>query len=208
VFNELNQFCTVDLSSLYIDITKDRLYCDHPDSVRRRSSQTAIHRILDSLTRLLAPILVFTADEAWEHAGHADSVHLERFPEPENLQESDTLGVMDHILRCRTIVQRQIEDARQAKAIHRSDEARVKLVIPPESPIRRADIAPAELSEIFIVSEVEVVEGTNYAATVSPSPARKCDRCWRHDSTVEQNGSHPGLCERCNEVVESRSLTA
>ena len=81
VFNVLNQFCAVDLSALYVDIAKDRMYCDATDSVRRRATQTAMRRVFDALARLLAPILAYTADEAWEFAGNEGSVHLEKFPE-------------------------------------------------------------------------------------------------------------------------------
>src|SRR5205823_441379 len=82
VYHTLNQYCAVDLSSLYIDITKDRMYCDAPDSPRRRASQTVMREIFDALCRLLAPILAFTAEEAWRHSEAGDSVHLQEFPEP------------------------------------------------------------------------------------------------------------------------------
>ena len=83
VYHILNQFCAVDLSSLYIDITKDRMYCDAPDSPRRRATQMAMHRLFDALCRLLAPITVFTAEEAWGYLGASASVHLQMFPEPD-----------------------------------------------------------------------------------------------------------------------------
>ena len=81
VFQTLNQFVTVDISALYVDITKDRLYCDAANSPRRRATQTVMSAVLDALTRLLAPILVYTADEAWEFSGRKSSVHLELFPD-------------------------------------------------------------------------------------------------------------------------------
>src|SRR5438309_1030191 len=84
VYHTLNQFCAVDLSSLYIDITKDRLYCDLPDSARRRATQTAMREILDALCRLLAPLLVFTADEAWSFFGKSSSIHVEQFPQKDD----------------------------------------------------------------------------------------------------------------------------
>ena len=87
VYHTLNQFCAVDLSSLYVDITKDRMYCDAPDSPRRRATQAAMRQIFDALCRLLAPILVFTAEEAWGYLGASDSVHLQLFPETDETEE-------------------------------------------------------------------------------------------------------------------------
>ena len=80
VYHTLNQFCAVDLSSLYVDITKDRMYCDRPESLRRRATQTVMHHVFDALCRLLAPLCPFTSEEAWNHAGHTTSVHLEPVP--------------------------------------------------------------------------------------------------------------------------------
>src|SRR5207248_7825466 len=105
VYHQLNQFCAVDLSSLYIDITKDRMYCDTPDSPRRRATQTVMHEIFDALCRLLAPILAFTAEEAWRYSvpPDRDSVHLQEFPEPRGRGHEAT-GQVDELLRLRGVI--------------------------------------------------------------------------------------------------------
>ena len=126
VYHALNQFCAVDLSSLYIDITKDRLYCDSPDSMRRRATQTVMCDIFEVLTKLLAPILVFTADEAWEFSGKKDSVHLEQFPEPdENWINPAVQKRVGTLLELRGVIAQEIEEARQAKRIGNSRSRRI-----------------------------------------------------------------------------------
>src|SRR5213076_476544 len=114
VYHTLNQFCAVDLSSLYVDITKDRMYCDAPDSPRRRATQAAMHRIFDALCRLLAPILVFTAEEAWGYLHPEQSVHLEVFPDcragapPAAATDAFALQV-DHLLKLRSVIGQTVE---------------------------------------------------------------------------------------------------
>src|SRR4029453_14588390 len=119
VFETVNQFCTVDLSALYIDVTKDRMYCDTANSPRRRAAQTVMSRGFEAIARLLAPILVFTADEAWEFSGRTTSVHVETFPEVDaSLRDEALEAKVDKWLKLRgTIYQQAIEPARQAKTI-------------------------------------------------------------------------------------------
>src|SRR5437762_2325725 len=118
VYHTLNQFCAVDLSSLYIDITKDRMYCDAADSPRRRSTQTVMHEIFRALCRLLAPVLAFTAEEAWRHSASTprDSVHLEEFPQPQDRHDNASAQVAE-LLRLRGVIAQAIERARQEKLI-------------------------------------------------------------------------------------------
>src|SRR5438477_9004425 len=114
VYHTLNHFCAVDLSSLYVDITKDRMYCDAPDSPRRRATQMAMHRIFDAICRLLAPILVFTAEEAWGYLDPEQSVHLEVFPDcragapPAAATDAVALQV-DHLLKLRSVIGQTVE---------------------------------------------------------------------------------------------------
>ncbi|MBV9391257.1 MAG: isoleucine--tRNA ligase, partial [Verrucomicrobia bacterium] len=145
VYHTINQFCSVDLSSLYIDITKDRLYCDAPASSRRRSTQTVMYRTFDTLVRLLAPILVYTAEEAWTHFGRQESVHLKIFPTPDpELLDPGALKDAEALLAARAIVAQQIEIARQNKLIGNALEARVELSLPEDDPIHKLDLATIE----------------------------------------------------------------
>ena len=132
VYNALNQFCTQDLSSLYVDITKDRMYCDAENSPRRRATQTAMSQIFDSLCRLLAPILAYTADEAWESCGNQPGdVHLLDFPTPDpNFAGSEAAEKVDQLLTIRTAIQQQVETARKEKQIGNNLAAAVELSVP------------------------------------------------------------------------------
>src|SRR5437016_4076520 len=122
VYHALNQFCAVDLSSLYIDITKDRLYCDASDSSRRRATQPAMHEIFSALHQLLAPVIAFTAEEAWRHSSAGSSVHLEEFPKTQNRGDKASRQMAD-LLRLRGVIGQAIEKARQEKLIGNALEA-------------------------------------------------------------------------------------
>ena len=198
VYNELNQFCAVDLSSLYIDITKDRLYCDAEGSLRRRASQTAMARIMDVLCRLLAPLLSFTADETWEALGRETSVHLELFPDPEAMEaEPEVLETVQGLIETRHVIQMAIEAARQAKTIARNDEAVVSLVAPRDAVVHRLADDLDTLREFFIVSDLRLTVGDELAAEVTPSEAEKCVRCWRYVDSVGKDSGYADLCQRC-----------
>jgi isoleucyl-tRNA synthetase len=194
VFEALNQFCAVDLSALYIDITKDRMYCDPANAGRRRATQAAMHACFDAVTRLLAPILAYTADEAWEFAGHAESVHLETFPEAGERDLALEQEVGKWLELRGAVYQQAIEPARQAKTISKSLEAVVELSTPakPECP-------DAELAEFFIVSEVTVSTGEP-AVKLVKSPHHGCARCWRFLPDVDADS---GLCQRCADAVQN-----
>src|SRR5207247_2205935 len=126
VYHTLNQFCAVDLSSLYVDITKDRMYCDAADSPRRRATQVVMHEIFNALCQLLAPILAFTAEEAWRHSvpTSRDSVHLQELPQPKGRNDEASAQVAE-LLRLRGVITQAIERARQEKLIGNTLEARV-----------------------------------------------------------------------------------
>src|SRR5947208_3304178 len=149
IYHTLNQFCAVDLSSLYIDITKDRMYCDLPNSPRRRATQTAMLELFDALCRLLAPVLVFTAEEAWRRSAPNGSIHLEEFPIPHN-RGKQASGQVQELLRLRGIIGPAIEHARQEKLIGNTLEARV--VLNSDFEVTK-DIPKEELEEFFIVSD-------------------------------------------------------
>ncbi len=202
-YGALNQFCSVDLSAVYVDITKDRLYCDAVDSPRRRATQAVMAECFDAVTRLLAPILAYTADEAWEFAGNAASVHLETFPEVDasRRDESAEAKVNEWLELRGTVYQQAIEPARQAKVIAKSMEAAVTLRVAADVAARlEPDLA--ELEEFFIVGglRIEAVEGEASAAALKSSEA-SCARCWRSVATVGAVAGHSDLCERCAGAV-------
>jgi isoleucyl-tRNA synthetase len=220
VYHILNQFCTVDLSSLYVDITKDRMYCDAPDSPRRRATQIVMYDIFDALCRLLAPILVFTAEEAWRYSavgGIGDagqpgsptpattSVHLQDFPRPhDGRTEAPSPGSpsaqIAELLRLRGVIAQAIERARQEKLVGNSLEARV--VLHSDSDVT-TKVGQEELEEFFIVSDLKIQQAKEASALVTKTPYAKCARCWRYRATVGASKMHLDLCDRCESVVQT-----
>ena len=206
VYQELNEFCAVDLSSLYIDITKDRMYCDAADSRRRRASQWAMHEIFEALCRLLAPILAFTAEEAWRHLEKEGSVHLQEFPE-KGFPDSAADDQMAELRQMRSLVYRAIEKARQEKVIGNSLEAAVVYHVPVGHLLHSWQGQESILEEIMMVSSFRLEARTDEEfvhASVSRTPNKKCARCWRHRAYVGTSKEHPDLCDRCEEVVVKR----
>ena len=212
VYHTLNQFCAVDLSSLYIDITKDRMYCDVSDSPRRRATQAVMHEIFGALCRLLAPILAYTAEEAWRYsavAGIGDagqpgsptpattSIHLQEFPEPKD-RSGEASAQVAELLRLRGVIGQAIERARQEKLIGNTLEARA--VLHSNSDVT-AKINKEELEEFFIVGDLTIQQAKKVSASVTKTPYKKCARCWRHRPTVGASKAHPDLCDRCESVV-------
>jgi len=202
VYHTLNQFCAVDLSSLYVDITKDRMYCDPVDAPRRRATQAAMHRIFDALCRLLAPILVFTAEEAWGYLGGAESVHVRTFPdEADEFQNPEARERVAQLLNLRGVIGQAVERARQDKLIGNALEAAVTLTCD-EATV--SAVSKEELEEFFILSDLTLQAGKEPSATISKTAYQKCARCWRHRPTVGKSEKHPDLCDRCEAAVEKR----
>lgn len=200
VFHAINQFCTLDLSAQYIDMTKDRLYCDAADSPRRRATQSAMHQVFETLCRLLAPILAYTADEAWEHSGHTACVHLEDFPSPNpEFAVATATPVIERLFRLRDELAKELEKARAAKIIGKSLEADVTALWPADiaaNPGASAD----EIAEIFVLSRLDILpqaDGQPAGYRVVRSEAARCGRCWRHLPEVGSVAAHPALCPRC-----------
>ncbi|HEY6071049.1 MAG TPA: class I tRNA ligase family protein, partial [Chthoniobacterales bacterium] len=197
VYHALNQFCAVDLSSLYIDITKDRMYCDAADSTRRRATQAAMHEIFCALCQLLAPVLAFTAEEAWRHSKAGESVHLEEFPKPKDRPQG-AIEKINELLRLRGVIGQAIEKARQEKMIGNALEAAV--VLRSNSKVT-SEVSKEELEEFFILSDLKIEEANEASATVTKTAYQKCARCWRHREYVGKSKAHPELCDRCEKVV-------
>jgi isoleucyl-tRNA synthetase len=205
VYQKLSQFVAVELSSIYHDVIKDRLYTDPAHSARRRSTQTALHRLVTGLCKMLAPILAFTADEAWafipgrpEESVHQALMSEVHFPLPAAESEAwKSLFVL------RELALPALEKARQAKAIGKSLEARVTLT--GSGPLLTdARAHPEALRELLNVSQVQLVEepGAAVIAEVTPAGGQKCERCWHWETDLGQNAEHPTLCGRCIEAVK------
>ena len=212
IIHELDYFCTVNLSAIYLDILKDRLYTFHKDSRVRRSSQTVLCDILVTFAKLIAPILSFTADEIWrmlpegirKDAG-ADSVHLARFPEDCSVwADGPLVERWERVLKYRTQVQGVLEEARREKMIGSSLEADVHIEADDEA-FQFLQRYESDLSTICIVSKVTLTQspknGDSLCVTVAKSQAGKCERCWNYREAVGSDAGHPTLCDRCLEAI-------
>jgi len=214
IYQDVNAFCTVEMSSFYLDILKDRMYTSKADSLSRRSAQTVLHEILDTLLRLLAPVLSFTADEAWQHmpARKEQSVHLAAFPvlHPEWKNES-LVDRWNRIMQVRADVSKALELARAAKTIGHSLDAAVTINAPAEL-LEFLREYEAELQSIFIVSKVTLVaaisgdcwSSENIAGLqvqVTAAPGVKCERCWCYSEELGSHADHPAICPKCTAAV-------
>jgi isoleucyl-tRNA synthetase len=203
VYHALLNFCSVDLSAFYLDVLKDRLYVLAPDDPARRASQAVLHRVLESLTLLMAPVLSFTAEEIWQampaRPGKAESVFLETFrPTPPPADAEALLPRWDRLLELRRLVTKALEGAKGE--IGKSLEAAVTVSADAATAAFLAGFGEAQLKEVFIVSGVEVREDAAAAApavSVRRADGRKCGRCWCWSTGVGEAAAHPEVCPRC-----------
>jgi isoleucyl-tRNA synthetase len=177
------------------------MYCDAAGSPRRRATQAAMHEVFSSLTRLLAPILAFTAEEAWGYFATGESVHSQLFPAPREV-DADALADGERLLQLRSLVSQALEKARADKIITNNLEAEVTLTLADKTWAEKWRPRLAELEEFFILSALKLEAGSADAATVEKTDASKCGRCWRHRDTVGANTAHPDLCDRCSGAVQ------
>ena len=200
VYQAINQFCAVELSSIFVDVTKDRLYCDPPDSPRRRASQATMAKVFGALVRLLAPILVFTAEEAWGHFRPGNSVHLELFPEEKD-PDREILTRFELLLALRAEISQALEKAQRDGVIANPLEASVLVRTEDPNLLIETEEGIAEMEEFFILSKLSFVRGTK-EILIGKTDAGKCERCWRHRDEVGSHAEHPTLCRRCLDAVE------
>ncbi len=211
VTHAINDFCVVELSNFYLDIIKDRLYCD--DGLARRSAQTALWLILDTMTRIFAPILAFTCDEIWlsmPHRAEDDgrNVLLNQMNKPftDYALDDAAMAKWARIIAVRDSVNGALEAARAAKTIGKGLEAAVALTVPAEDAFL-AEMDRDALADLLIVSQVAVTVGDALAVEVAPAQGAKCERCWKVLTTVGQDQAHPTLCPRCAKAVARLDVT-
>jgi isoleucyl-tRNA synthetase len=219
VYHSIHDFCVVDLSSFYFDVLKDRLYTKAPKSKSRRSAQTAVWKITSALVRLIAPVLVFTSEEIWKFLPKAKndqpSVHMSLFPEAEALAatiDPQKKEAWEELAKVRAAVLIKLEEARNAKSIGGSLEA--KVILASSSAKLRAVLRSyaKELPALFIVSQVQIQDGEpantpggdglqGIVIKIEKAEGKKCDRCWNYSIHVGENPRYPTICERCTEAL-------
>jgi isoleucyl-tRNA synthetase len=203
VYPEIHAFCASDLSAFYFDIRKDSLYCDAKDSLRRRSARTVIDQLHRCLTAWLAPVLVFTAEEAWlaRFPDESDSIHLRDWPVlPEAWKDAALAAKFAAVRELRGVATTELEAARRNGLIGASLQAKVTLEGDAFSVL-----AGEGWEEVLIASQVALAGGAEPKAAVEVAPGAKCDRCWRVLPEVGQSHAHPALCRRCEAVVEGEA---
>ena len=208
VSHAINDFCVVELSSFYLDIIKDRLYCEETDGLKRRSAQTALWMILDTMTKLFSPILCFTCDEIWQampHRAEDDSrnVVLNEMNKPfaEYALDDAAMQKWSRIIAVRTAVNGALETARAEKKIGKALEADVYVTVTAEDAFLK-EMDGVELADIMITSGVVVSVGDELKVDVVAAKGEKCERCWKVLSNVGFDKDHPTLCKRCASVVK------
>ena len=212
VYRALYDFTVTDLSAVYFDILKDRLYTAGPSSPERRSGQTALYRLNLALSRLLAPILSFTCEEVWTHTKHGasavDSVHVHVFPDPDELisgittEQRKQSTEWDSLIAVREQVLKALDTAREDKIIGSSLEAAVTLTVGGEV-FDRLEKFSSELPALFIVSQTALERGNGEGVEVKIERARgdKCERCWKYTTDVGSDSDFPTVCAACARVL-------
>ena len=223
VYRAIYNFCVIDMSNFYLDIIKDRLYCEAPGSFPRKSAQSAIYRILDAMVRLLAPVLAFTSEEVWAAMPHAqgddaESVLFNPMPEadPALAFTPEQSAYWADILALKDDVNKALEEVRAAKTVKKSTDAKLTLYLDDSAWERFQKLQGHHFEALFIVSRVEVVHGAGQGyqgeafpgltVQVEMDEAPKCPRCWNHHPSIGTPEGHPELCPRCAAVVRAMGL--
>ncbi len=206
VYQKLSQFVAVELSAVYHDVIKDRMYTDAADSPKRRSTQTALYRLVTGLCQMLSPIIAFTADEAWElvPGKPAACVHVSTWKTGGLVRKESEVDSWKNLFVLRELALPELEKARQAKQIGKSLEAKVTLN-GKGALLLDAKLNLDALRELLNVSQVQLNEegGETVFATVSKADGQKCERCWHWETDIGANAKHPTLCGRCAGAVAS-----
>ena len=204
MYHAVHNFCVVDLSNYYLDVLKDRMYVEKTDSLERRSTQTAMYTVLDSLLKLIAPILAFTADEAWRYFKNEDSsVHVELFPEVKELYDNKEIEEkFNALLELREVVAKHLEEARKNKIIGHSLDAKVLITFNNTDDYDFFKKNFDDLNMSLIISKLELALDENLneiSINVTHAEGEKCQRCWKYDENVVSDKDK--VCARCRNVI-------
>ncbi len=208
VYHSIHNFCVVDMSNFYLDVLKNRLYLEKPDSIQRRAAQTAIYIILNAMTRMVAPILAYTSDEIWKFMPHsasdnADHIIYNEMPAPVVVDADEAfMAFWDKIHELRDEVKKSLEPLIKEKTIKGSLEAKVTLSAGGEK-LEFLKKAEPELTDAFIVSAIEIIDNNGeLEISVEKAEGEKCERCWTISKTVGQSAEHPTICAHCCENLK------
>ena len=211
-YHDINQFCVIDMSNFYLDIIKDRLYTSKKDSVERRAAQTTMYWILDALVKILTPMIPFTAEEIWKAMKHIsnenlESVMLTDFPKANEIYDNKEIAEKwEKIIKLKDIVAKELENARTAKTIGHSLNAKVTIYAEGEQ-FKFIQDNLELLQTVFIISALDVKENERkdeikLGVKVEQAPGEKCERCWMYSETVGEDKENPTICHRCSEAIK------
>ena len=218
IYHALYNYCTLDLSAFYLDILKDRLYTSPPKSAERRSAQTVMHIMIDTVSKVMAPILPFTAEEIWtympERKDKETSIHLASLPVVnEELKDEELAQKWELLLKVRGEVTKALEQARTAKLIGHPLDASVTISANKDL-YNDLHLYTEDLKSIFIVSQASLIKEETLSGAyesndieglsilIEPATGEKCERCWVHDPSVGTSQEHPTICKRCEENIK------
>jgi isoleucyl-tRNA synthetase len=210
VYRRILNFCAVELSSIYFDISKDILYTEAKDSPKRRASQTAINEIHKTLVHLIAPILAFTSEEIWAFEGNNDSIHMQEYYNPaENLNNDALATKIDNIVDVKKDVLKALEISRKEKVISSAAEAHITIYIKSETVRNQLKEMGDNMTKFFQVAKItisetesnELTQYDNSSLKIEPSGYNKCTRCWNFFEKLGKSSDHPELCDRCTDVI-------
>jgi len=222
MYHDIHNFCTLNLSSFYLDIIKDRLYVLNADSVQRRGAQTVLYKIVSELTRLIAPVLSFTAEEIWQNLNkigkNEDSVFLSPWPQvDQKMVQKEMEEKWSQLLAVRKDVLKALEISRKDGQIGNALQAQVDIYAADKRLFAYLSQFKEKLETIFIVSKVELlnqdtdISGENVfkgeevpelSIVIKKAPGQKCERCWCYSETVGQDSQHPTICHKCVTVLD------
>jgi isoleucyl-tRNA synthetase len=210
VYTLIYNFCVVQMSSIYMDLLKDRLYCDGKDSLSRRSAQTAMYKILDAIARMLAPVLAHTAEEIYEampaKSEIAESVHLLKWPQADkSVDWQKEAPKWEKLMTLRDEVLKELEGLRQKQSIASNQESSVTISTDDGELINIVEqFGINNFAALCIASEVKLnKQKAEKLVTAEKSPHSKCQRCWNYWPSVGKDAENPELCSRCIEVIKA-----